>query len=225
MRLRHSLFLAAPLAALLLAMAPRAGATVIVPNEGATPWMSWTYTLTEDFTGTAGIGVSDLGDSIVESYLMLDNLQGFGLSNPGFETGDLSGYTANGSGASVVGGFTDPLGRSYSPTEGGWLAVLGSVDGDSGASTGFLPEPGATDGTWLAFDVALSAGDVISFDWAFATTDYIPFRDFAFVYAVDDAGQLVFFEKLAQIGAVPAPAPLALLGAGLLAAAVRRRRA
>jgi hypothetical protein len=37
-----------------------------------------------------------------------------------------------------------------------------------------------SNGSAMTMDVYLEAGDTVSFDWRFDTTDYIPYNDYAF---------------------------------------------
>ena len=108
------------------------------------------------------------------------------------------------------------------------MAVLNSVDGYSGADTSVF---GGTDGSWIELWLEADAGDEISFNWNFYTTDYIP--DFAFLYAdglpysqwPEGAGP-DHFEILAQVGSVPVSEPytLLLVGSGLIGLAVFGRK-
>ena len=72
-----------------------ASAWIYVPDQGDTGWQTYTYTAGPGgFTGTAGFVVSNVIDNSAYSELLLDNLsQGGGGTNPGFELGNLSGYT------------------------------------------------------------------------------------------------------------------------------------
>ena len=197
-------------AAAILFYASSALATIYVPSYGETGWQTYSYTPGGNWSGIVGLGVSDYGDMELESYLLIDNLVNGGLTS-GFESGDFTGYTVHGSGASVGSSATSWAGTTYTPTEGSYMAILSSVNGDSGAST---PVFGGTDGTYITFDVTLTAGQTASFGWNFFTMDYAPFYDFAFLFAQDSSGDIVYSEKLAQV--VPEPATMLLLGSGLI---------
>ena len=197
----------------ILFYASSALAIIYVPSYGETGWQTCTHTWDEDWSGIVGLGVSDYDDMAVESYLLIDNLVNVGpTGNEGFELGNFTGYTVYGSGASVGSSATSYASTTYIPTEASYMAILSSVDGDSGAST---PVFGGTDGTYITFEVTSTKGETVSFDWNFFTTDYVPYYDFAFLFAQDSStGDIVYSEKLAQI--VPEPATMLLLGTGLI---------
>ena len=208
--------------ALLLAtiFAGRSHAVLYVPDFGETGWQTYAVTLDTDFSGIVGIGVSNLLDTALDSVLLIDNLVGMGpAGNEGFELGDFTGYTVYGT-ATVDSSATAWGGTPYGPTEGSFMAVLTA----EGASTSFLPEFGATDGAYIEFNVDLQTGDTVSFDWNFLAMDYTPFEDFAFLYAKDEQGALVYYEKLAQISPIPEPSAILLLGAGLAGLGLWGRR-
>ena len=73
-----------------------ASAWVYVPAQGDTNgWLTYTYTAgPEGFEGTAGFVSSNAIDNLAYSELLLDNLRGGGGTNPSFELGNLTGYTA-----------------------------------------------------------------------------------------------------------------------------------
>jgi hypothetical protein len=225
------------LLALLLAMAPAAGATMHVPYNGETGWQPWSTTFEEAFSGTAYIGVSNFWDTAVPATLLVDNLTGFGpAGNRGFESG-LTGYSAQGA-ATVGTSATSAGGTVYGPTEGSQMAILTSY----GALTSPMgPQVGGTNGAYLTFAFSANADDTISFDWNFLPNEEGDFyHDFAFLIGVSDTGQIVHFEKLAEIGEsglygpptslptpnpVPEPCTMLLVGGGLAGlAALKRRR-
>ena len=104
-----------------------------------------------------------------------------GLINNGFETGDLTGWTANISGgtASVVTSNTTSYFASatYLPPEGSYFLAIQSGDAD----------------VWqtVSQSLAVAAGESIAglaaFDWG----DYLPYADGARVRILDTAGALV----------------------------------
>jgi len=222
------LALAAATAAALGAV-PAFAATLYVPDFGSTGWQSYSHTFSAGFTGSVVLGVSDAGDNVLPSQLLLDNLGGTAalapqsVTNQGFEQGDFSGYITSGS-AAIVSSF-----GSYSPTEGGQMALLDSVDGDSGVSTSlYLNTEGnpGIDGSLIRFDISANAGDTLTFDWVFSTGDYAPYSDFAFISLVDTGAANGHYEVLAEITPAPVPVPAAvwLMGSGLLGLAGLARR-
>jgi len=104
------------------------------------------------------------------------------LTNPGFETGDLTGWVHNGNGSAVAswGAYTAP--------EDGWFAVTSTsnIGGDSNPQV-------------ISQEFVASSGDVIS-GWAFfATTDYLPFNDSGTVRIVQ-GDEIVFFADVSMVG-------------------------
>ena len=69
-------------------------AVIIVPDFGETGWQTYSHTFEEEWEGYVGIGVSDYGDEVWGSILLIDNFATVGISivNPSFETGDFTGY-------------------------------------------------------------------------------------------------------------------------------------
>jgi len=157
------------------------------------------------------------------------------VANGGFETGDFGGWTAVGNtgyGAVACGGAPEgdceavfgPIGslggiaQSVATTAGGEYAISFVLDSDGGTPGAVRVDFGAR--TLLELADPPAAGDqTFTFD-AFATGPAsilrIQFRDDSGLMSLDDV----------RVSAVPEPAGLALMGAGLLGlAAVRRRRA
>lgn len=114
------------------------------------------------------------------------------LSNPGFETGDTTGWTETvpgGASINVVTSFTSDAGTVYNPPDGYYFAEL-KTDG-----------PGEI--TKLTQSMDVSAGDTVS-GWAFYDAqDYMPFNDTAEVVILDNTMAVVaslFYSDTAAVG-------------------------
>jgi hypothetical protein len=200
-----------------------ASAWIYVPGYGDTGWQTYTYTAGPGgFTGTAGFVVSNAYDTGAYSELLLDNLQGGGGTNRGFEMGSLTGYNVlpDSSFADVYLSRTSTLGTVYNPTEGLFLTdILGLSTGVN--TSGFYNAAGqaGTVGAIMERAITLKKNEQFSFDWAFLANDMSPWNDFTLFYLEDQSGAIVFSTGLAQIGtapAVPIPPSVLLLGSGLL---------
>jgi hypothetical protein len=198
-----------------------ASAWIYVPDQGDTGWQTYTYTAPAPFTGTAGFVVSNVIDNAAYSELLLDNLQGGGVTNPGFETGNLAGFDLVGTSFATVSASETAVSLNvYNPTQGDFLAVIQGLS--TGANTSmFVNGTGqsGTVGSMLETAIALGSGGQFSFDWAFLGNDSSPWNDFALFYLKDELGNIVFTDGLAQIGTapgVPIPSSVFLLGSGLL---------
>lgn len=110
------------------------------------------------------------------------------LTNPGFETGDLSGWTVNGYGYASTGetynawviipansymGFIQPSGAFYQSDAETALGL------SSGSLIAYNPGlfGNTTNFSALTQDVALNAGQSITMYWNFVSTDYAPYND------------------------------------------------
>jgi len=129
----------------------------------------------------------------------------------GFETGDFTGWQTLGN--TVVSteftGFEGyPLDSPILPYDySSYMAVLGT-DGASeadieaflGLAPGTLDNQGngdATVGSTMVFELQVSAGDVVTFDWNFITNDYLPYNDYA-VLTIN--GQFIELADVASLG-------------------------
>lgn len=120
------------------------------------------------------------------------------LNNPGFETGNLTGWVSTGSVAAS--GFTAVGAWTIGPA-GSYMAHLVSSDvavGDletffglsAGSLSGGLPggNGGPTDGAGIYQDFAGTAGDTVTVYWAYVAGDYPPFNDPAFAVVTGPGG-------------------------------------
>ncbi len=96
------------------------------------------------------------------------------LANGGFESGDLSNWTAGGGGrveALQAADFTPTL----APPEGSWMALLSNGPGDvAGAAGGNFDSNGTNDfdsSTLIATFTTAAPGENLSFRWAFITSE------------------------------------------------------
>jgi hypothetical protein len=113
------------------------------------------------------------------------------LSNQGFESGNLSGWTATGSvtasGGTVIGQWT------VTPAAGSYMAWLDSNDIlvpdletffglSAGTLSSGLPSPDGspTDGAGIYQDFTGNAGDTVTMYWAYVARDFEPYNDPAF---------------------------------------------
>jgi hypothetical protein len=105
--------------------------------------------------------------------------------NGSFETGDLSGWINDDS--SVVTGV-----EGQTPTDGNFMAYL-VPDGPS--DEGFCDQLGAgyTNCAYIIYQLTLSPGETLSFDWNFRDSDCCGFLDAAFYF-----NPATGFELLAQ---------------------------
>ncbi|WP_047396841.1 PEP-CTERM sorting domain-containing protein [Chitinibacter sp. ZOR0017] len=114
--------------------------------------------------------------------------------NGDFSNG-LSGYTSRGN-VSVVQSFVDAQGRNW--THGGNFAVLNTNTTNSTANFSNSATPNLTTGSVLTKSVNIKAGDRVSFDWAFTTSDYKPFNDVALI--LDNQNRRFELSSVAQVG-------------------------
>lgn len=117
------------------------------------------------------------------------------IVNPGFETGDFSGWNVNGT-AEVVNSYTadseygwnNIVGPIYLPKEGSKFAVL-----KTGQGTGIY--------TTISQTVNLSAGEQLTGWAAFDAVDYWPYNDDAAVVVVRNGASIVIWSKdVATVG-------------------------
>ena len=101
----------------------------------------------------------------------------------------------------------------------GGALVLNTADGaDTSAFFNTLGEAGTTGDLLTLGSYSALSGETFTFDWEFATSDYSPYNDFAFV----DVGGDYFV--LAEISAVPEPSTLMMYLSGLVFFAAAKRR-
>lgn len=113
------------------------------------------------------------------------------LNNPGFETGNTSGWSTAGS---VSANPAGTYGTWAVGPAGSYMGVLSSTDGEgvavgdletflgvsSGLLSGGLPPGTATNGSAVYQDFAGNAGDTVTMFWAYVATDYYGYNDPAF---------------------------------------------
>lgn len=121
---------------------------------------------------------------------LIGNANALSIGNGGFETGDLTGWTAwvQGPGDGSVNVVTEQTstvgGKLYTPTEGNYFASIQAT-----------AEIIQTELSW-------KAGDVLSFSWAFLAEDYYLFNDYSLFSIEDDQGNTIHDVTLATVSAV-----------------------
>ncbi|MFC5187430.1 hypothetical protein [Actinomadura harenae] len=143
------------------------GATASFSPSSVTSGGSSTATITTGSSTPAGtypITITGTGTSATHSTgytLTVNPVGGGGITNGGFETGSLSGWTASGPATSVT---------STGPHGGVYAALLGSsstaTNGDSSIAQTFTAPTGTTK---LSFYYNVTCPDTVTYDWATAT--------------------------------------------------------
>ncbi|MGB9611332.1 MAG: hypothetical protein ACPL7M_10220, partial [Bryobacteraceae bacterium] len=119
------------------------------------------------------------------------------LNNPGFESGDTTGWVTTGSmtvgGATTIGAWTiGPAGSYMGHLDNNGISVadletfLGVTPG---LLSGGLPPGTATNGSAIYQDFSGNAGDTVTVYWAYVTEDYTNFNDPAFAVVSGPAGE------------------------------------
>lgn len=193
---------------------------IYVPPLGDTGWQTFIKTFNTDFTGTAGFVVSNQGDELNDSILLIDNLShgvnksfedvgytGYSLIYPIYYNGELTNF-------GVIDSYlwyNAPDNNHFSFQESRGVSTINFKNA--------FEHPGYN-GSILETEINnIAGGQTFSFNWAFITwdtpTNSTPVGyDFALFYLKDDQGQIIDTQGLAQV--VPVPATLILLGSGLL---------
>ena len=164
----------------------------------------WIYTPPENYSGDVTFNYTVSDGSLEASSTASLHIEAvadaptLNLGNYGFELGDASGWSTNGQ-VSVITGSD-----GYVPQEGDYLTVLNTNGADQASMEQFLGLPpgaldahasqnseapgynpsisgNATSGSAAVIQLEVSAGDTISFDWNFVTSDYMPYNDYAIV--------------------------------------------
>ncbi len=157
-----------------------------------TGYGTFTYQFTQASTFKVGVGVVDVGDTVVDSGLLVDNFQIVAdpVFNFGFENGDFANWNVTGNASIKTANF------GSNPTQGNYQALITNGSGavsDAqletalGLNTGAIDALGngnATQGSALQFQpLTVAAGDILTFNWNFLTNEITPssFNDFGFV--------------------------------------------
>ena len=113
------------------------------------------------------------------------------IINGSFETGDTTGFSVGGD-VNVITSTTSAGGNVYTATDGKYFAQINSNSSEYCGSFG---------GTcsYLLASVDVTAGNSLSFDWAFLTDDYAPYYDMAF-FVGDDIAILASVSSVGDFG-------------------------
>lgn len=134
-------------------------------------WQSKAFTIDEAGTYKIAFGAANWYDSILDANLWVDNLQ-VGGEYFDFETG-LAGWSTTGGVSTTTATQTEGL-RSVQ------LHTGNSTEGQIEALIGADVQNETSYGSAMVHTVDLEVGDVVSFDWRFDVSDYMPFNDYAF---------------------------------------------
>lgn len=144
----------------------------VLGSWGATSgWQSKSFTVSEAGTYKIAFGAANWYDTAYDGNLWIDNVQIDG-DHFDFETG-LSGWSTTG----IVNTTTG------TSSEGSYSAQLHTGNASQGTIEAFLGadvQSQTSDGSAMITTATLDVGDVVSFDWRFDTSDYMPYNDYAF---------------------------------------------
>ncbi|MCW2916947.1 MAG: hypothetical protein JWN52_5015 [Actinomycetia bacterium] len=142
------------------------GATASFNPASVTAGSSSTATISTSSStpaGTYSITITGTGASATHTAtysLTVNPTGGGGITNGGFETGSLSGWTATGPATGVT---------TSSPHSGTYAALLGSTSPTNGASSVSQTFTATTGTTKLSFWYNVTCPDTVTYDWATAT--------------------------------------------------------
>ena len=109
------------------------------------------------------------------------------IINGSFETGDLTGWTANPTGrVSVVSSYQSYSPSPFTPVDGNYFAIVTARAGEGVYTT-------------LSQSFSAAAGDTLSGWVFFQANDYLPYNDDAFVRIVQ-GNQILFSSDVSQVG-------------------------
>ncbi|WP_174505190.1 hypothetical protein [Streptacidiphilus carbonis] len=129
-----------------------ASSTLTVATTTSTP--AGTYSVTVTGTGASATHTATF------SLTVTGGTSGGGITNGGFETGSLSGWTATGPATGVT---------TSSPHSGSYAALLGSSSPTNGASSIAQTFTAPTGTSTLGFYYNVTCPDTVTYDWATAT--------------------------------------------------------
>ncbi len=169
----------------------------IVGSFGNSGWQTQSFTVSTSGIYDIGFGVVNEGDWGVNSVLSIDDVEII-ETNLGFEHGNFTGWQTIGSTSIGAGGAPDgDFYAALNSDSGNWNDDIEAFLGVNSAAIDGITNGNPTNGSAIKTTLALNAGDTVSFDWLFATSDYVPYYDNSFFLTLNGS-----LQQLADVGIV-----------------------